>query len=504
MDLGRPRGIHARSRLLAQQLEGRADRLWAPVYLAVFAAVLAIQIFLPPVVGMADNGDSSRLIGDQGLTPNYPPADRFFAYFAPDYLASPAHNPGGGPFYTGQLAVRASEVIGRFKPAGHFDIRWLGFVHLALYLICFGLLLHALRKAPRLVRYVAPALAVYIFGDVFYAAYLNSFYTDTMGFLCYFALIAAMAMILSLGNPAWASAIFACVGVAFAFSKPLNGGNAVLLGLVVALFTGFRARGYRRYAGVLAGLVVLAAGVSAEQNTPWLYGYPALVDVVMVRIAKAPNGLASIQEFGLLPSDMRFAGMNVFVPKGPGFDPGFTERFRNRTAGNLAAWYLRHPGQTIQFLHEDLDKTAPHMRPPLGNFEKRYGLGVMAQSHSFSSWSDGRSKLLQVWPAHILVLYAASFAVLIASMWRRWRRLLGFGLLLAALAMLGIVQFCCASLLDALETPRHLFMFHVTTDFLILLHMCAALDCFSVDHAHPAARFVALVQNFYRFQRKPV
>lgn len=457
-------------------IAGRSfDRFWAQLYLAIFAAVLSIQIFLPPVVGLADNADSVRLIGDLGLTPNYPPADRFFGYFAPDYLASPTHGWGDGPFYTGRLTARVAEAIGRSKPAGHFDIRWIGFVHLAIYLLCFALLLHLLRNAPALVRYVTPALAIWIFGDVFYASYLNSFYTDTMGFLCYFALIAAMAMILSQGNPAWATGLFVVAGILFAFSKPLNGGNAVLLGLVVAVFTGIRERGYRRYAGVLAGLIVLVAGVRAAQVTTRLYSYPALVDVLMVRIAKTPNGSAAIEEFGLLPSDMRFAGIQFFAPNGPAYDPGFTERLKNKTASDLLGWYLRHPGPTLQFLHEDLNTTAPMMRPPLGNFEKQFGFGAMAESHSFSSWSDARSQLLQVWPAHVIILYGVSFAILIAACWRRWRGRLGFGVLVATLAMLGIVQFCSASLLDALETPRHLFMFHVTTDVLILLLICAAL-----------------------------
>ncbi len=476
MDLGRSSGIGARLRLFPRYVGRLADRFWAPVYLTIFTAVLVIQIFLPPVAGMADNGDAGRVMGDLGLTPNYPPADRYFGYFTPDYLAAPTHGWGDGPFYTGRLAVRVAEWIGRCKPPGHFDVRWLGFVHLVIYVLVFALLLRALRNAPGLVRYTAPAAAIWIFGDVFYASYLNSFYTDTMGFLCYLAMAACMAMIFSRDHPAWTIFVFVAAALLFAESKPLNGGDTVIVGLSVAVFTAVRWRGARRYFGGSAGAIAFLAGLNVIAATPWFYSYPAILDVLMVRIAPTPNGPAALAEFGLVPSDMRFAGMHAFVPQGPGFDPGFASRFRDKTAADLIRWYLRHPGQTLQFLNEDLHASAQVMRPPLGNFEKQYGLGRVALSHSFSSWSDGRSSLLRRRPMHILLLYGLSFVPLLAAMVRKaWRPLLDYGVYLASMALLGMVQFGSASLLDAVETPRHLFMFHVTTDVLFLLLFCSVL-----------------------------
>ena len=53
---------------------------------AIIAAILVYQLFIPPSIGMADNGDFSRIMGAVGLeytTSNRD--DRHFNYFVPTY-----------------------------------------------------------------------------------------------------------------------------------------------------------------------------------------------------------------------------------------------------------------------------------------------------------------------------------------------------------------------------------------------------------------------------------
>jgi uncharacterized membrane protein YgdD (TMEM256/DUF423 family) len=81
----------------------------------------------------------------------------------------------------------------------------------------------------------------------------------------------------------------------------------------------------------------------------------------------------------------------------------------------------------------------------------------------------------RVWPAHIVVwlvllLPSALFcAIRDAS---RWRRALAWTTL--ALSIVALGEFGIASLADAIETPRHLMLFHVFTDASIFLSLAYA------------------------------
>jgi hypothetical protein len=57
--------------------------------LAICASILAAQLFLPPFIGLADNGDFPKVAGPLSLGPKDGPAN--FIHFVPDYLRSPRY-----------------------------------------------------------------------------------------------------------------------------------------------------------------------------------------------------------------------------------------------------------------------------------------------------------------------------------------------------------------------------------------------------------------------------
>src|SRR6202034_4123435 len=76
---------------------------------------------------------------------------------------------------------------------GAFDVRCMGLVHSALFLAAFYLFLPLLDDAPRVLRRLMSGLALLIFGDVMYVAYLNSYYTDVAAYL-FLLLTAVLAL----------------------------------------------------------------------------------------------------------------------------------------------------------------------------------------------------------------------------------------------------------------------------------------------------------------------
>jgi hypothetical protein len=117
------------------------------VVLLTLVAVIGYQLFVPPLVGIADNGDSWRVMFPAGL--NHRPApwgDRFFRYFnskyaietfprvVPDYLSSSL-------VFVWMARALNMAVVDR----AIFDVRVLA----ALYLVCLLASIHLILVASR-------------------------------------------------------------------------------------------------------------------------------------------------------------------------------------------------------------------------------------------------------------------------------------------------------------------------------------------------------------------
>jgi hypothetical protein len=184
-----------------------------------------------------------------------------------------------------------------------------------------------------------------------------------------------------------------------------------------------------------------------------------------------------MRELGLDEGDVRYAGMNAYVPGNPMLDTRYRDRFALRTSyWKVAEFYLRHPGKAVDILRSDLRIEAPQRRL-YSNFPKSYGRPPYAQTERFGSWSGLRIWLFHLWPGHIVVWYAL---VILGAVLRLIDEKLPMGSALLwttlAVAMAGVGEFCVASLADGGETARHLWMFHVFTDATIFLALVFAMS----------------------------
>src|SRR5262249_8541809 len=137
-------------------------------------------LFLPGFIGIANNADFGKVAGHLSLAaPDG--GESNFLYFQPNYVRSPA-NYWASPFYSSEIAL--AWIAAHFTTGPHFDIRLLGAVHAALFLAALAALLQ--------VRVAVAAFASFVFTDVCYAAYFNSFYMDAAA-LCGLLLLVATA-----------------------------------------------------------------------------------------------------------------------------------------------------------------------------------------------------------------------------------------------------------------------------------------------------------------------
>ena len=149
------------------------------IVLVLLAVLLVSQLLVPPIVGLADNGDYARITDALGLRPVAESwGDKYFLYVNQEYLIVPRTAP---LFFSSQLLLgEAALGIDRFFTRdGRFDLRFLGGLNLVIYLLGLSLILSATRTFARPVRATLGLGLLVAAADVAYISTLNSFYTET-------------------------------------------------------------------------------------------------------------------------------------------------------------------------------------------------------------------------------------------------------------------------------------------------------------------------------------
>ena len=95
--------------------------------LALAAAILIYELFLPPVVGIANNGDFGKLIARFNLGA---PFEDEFRYAATKYNFDPQYHYDSGIVSSELIMVYAGLGLNTLASrSGGFDIRWMGALH---------------------------------------------------------------------------------------------------------------------------------------------------------------------------------------------------------------------------------------------------------------------------------------------------------------------------------------------------------------------------------------
>src|ERR1700682_1007330 len=120
-------------------MDRRQKLAW--IVIAVAAAILSFQVFIPPIVGLADQGDFARIIGAFG----YASADRVatIAFVAEKYVPDPAaRKPEWEQPSSEYLFVASAILLNKIiSQDGKLDIVVIGAVHALAFLAAFARLL---------------------------------------------------------------------------------------------------------------------------------------------------------------------------------------------------------------------------------------------------------------------------------------------------------------------------------------------------------------------------
>jgi hypothetical protein len=436
---------------------GTGFSLWALRWL-VFAAVaglLAFQLFIPPIVGLSDQGDFGRMIGRFG----YGPADKSTplsaGFVQPKYVRDPSTRipilEQAGPEY---LFIGTAIGLSKLLSKGVLDIRVVGFVHAVAFLAAFGWLLRVTGPITWIVASIALT-------DVGYVAYWNSFYTEPATCI-FFLLLAAESIGMCNGRQISASQLarWSLWASMLVWAKSSNYPLAAVLA-PFALYLGWRAKN-TRVAGTVGAVAIAAFAILTMQTRPQpMQRATTYNSIFMAILPESPTPAADLQELGLDPNLASFSGTGAWTPR-TAF-PALYDRVlvRNVTGATVARFYLQHPTR-IWRRAKALLPVAFSLRPEwCGNFEQSAGRPEGAKTTSVTLWSQFHEQLLA--PAGRVILIALAALPLIA--FRRGLPFKFFG----ALAACTLIAFLTAACGDAWDNAKHMFLFNLLLDACLIL-----------------------------------
>jgi hypothetical protein len=453
----------------------RSNRLIAGAAVALSAIALTLQLLIPPIVGLANEGDFERVMGYAGfqyLTQER--SEKFYEHIVTRFaIISPGWYSSG--YLTSEIPLAysarlASELI---RPRRLFDIRILGAVHSVILMLAIWILLRACRCLHPLAQGLLAALLFVVYTDVGYAAAFNSFFAQTASFLFLLLTVAVSvegnrrgALEGSLLIPFFLSAAL------FVSSKPQEAIHGPLLALWGLWLSGFRpARGWRQPAIWFAlGLCLFALWYYRQTPKAGIRNVGLFHTVFHELLQNSPDPQRDIDELGLDRDMARYIGMHAYMPQAPMTDPTFQARFFDRFGyGKVVAFYLRHPARLL----DRLRRAAPaafRLRPKyLGNFEKTTGVPPRTKATRFALWSDLRAKLESRAVLWLLLFFGGNLAA-VAIAWVRascQTRIFLAGILVCLL--LASLEFVVCALADSLDDlGRHLFVFDALFDLVLI------------------------------------
>lgn len=440
--------------------------------LLIAGGIITYYIFVPPLIGLADNGDFGRVMAWRGL--DHIPSeyqDRYFRYFNSKYRLVPPV-PGRDWYLTSTSlliipAIRLSFLFGQDQI---FDIRILAALHASFYLLGLWLILVAGRSLEPGVRIVLSGFLVLIFTDVGYIAYFNSFYAEGTA-LAFLAIATGCGLILITGRSSKVLFLI-CYSLAIGMvttSKPMYVPLAPAFGLFGVYLSRYL-RAPKRYCitSILAIAMCCIGFWYFKQTTPKFAAQSAYVGLFMDLIPNSSTPRQDLAELGLNPDYEVFSNTTPYQEDSPlRINPQFTDEFtRNIKSYSLPLFYAMHPSRLYTFWRRCAKHAFTTRVDRSGYYEAYTGEPPFAKP--FGLWSWIREK---VFPKSIIFLglfFATGLGVLFPIKGSPWS---SFYVLYLLFVFIAGAQFFISTLGGGGEPDltKHLFMFNLAFDVSLLL-----------------------------------
>ncbi len=443
------------------------------IALLIAASIITCQIFVHPLIGLADSGDFERFLPRIGLLQipeDY--AGKYFLHFNSKYrIIKRAEQPGSYRSSSELLLIAARWLSIRFGQDHIFDIRILGMLRTAILLFGIWLLLVAARGLSLWLRIFTASLLLLIFTDPGYVAYFNSFYSEGTALIF---LLTGIGSSLILATRRHASILLLGISfLAFAMvvaSKPAYVPIApafAMLGIYLSRYVDHRRR--------LMVSVILAAGlcfVAAWYYTKTSKALKRDIAYLGIFYDMLPNSATPEDDLialGMDPSWAKFTGTTPYQSDTPLKDPEFGDRFSAMVrAYTRPVFYLTRPTRLYDLCARCVSHAFSTRVRRLGYYEA--DSGRPPQTQPFGLWSSIRETVFPRTLLFVGFFFATSIAAFVLMIRLSSPTLKYLGLLYIVLIFVAVVEFFVPVLSQGeSDLEKHLFMFNLAFDSCLIL-----------------------------------
>ena len=381
------------------------------VVLTLFLVVGIYQLFIPPLIGIADNGDFARLRYPNGLS-RIPSEDhdQRFNFVYSKFAIVPEPVVGIYYFHTSShLFVGAARWLNvHFISREVFDIRVLGALYFFCFLLGIYLILIFSRRFAFQWRCLLAAALFGMYTDTAYTAYFNSFYSEPTALAALIIIVGCALLLIDRRSGVFALAGYFATTALLITAKPMYVPFAALFipfGIYLTRFVSIR---YRYVWTGVVSVILLVLAVGYQTITPeWLRMKASYIAIFSVLLPDSPNPDPDILALNLRPEWKRFIGTSPYDADGPvetdaAFRMEFTNRVRTLT---IPRFLLARPLQ----LYRVASTIAPQLVTTLPDYAGYYeeSSGRPPRTKPFAPWSSIRAR---IFPASLwlVILYFVS------------------------------------------------------------------------------------------------
>lgn len=457
-------------RALVHQVSLRLELL---VFVLIAGAIF-YQILVPPVAGLADNGDFGRIMAQTGLAYESRGSGADSGSISLHFLVDKPHFLAAGYASSELIFVKAGLLLdGLVSQAGTFDLRALGILHAAAFLAGLALALVATRTLPQPSRWISAILMLLVFTDVGYVAYLNSLYREPAA-MVFLTLSGGCALLyIRARKPSLELLLAYFVAAAlFVAAKPQYAPQAILLAVFGMLLSRrWSWKSYRRWVSVGMAAMLCAVGAWSYTAQPDSLSRATLYNLVFSDLlVHSPTPKAELVALGLDPALAKWTGTDAFDSSAPIKDPAFEEDFFSHvTPATLAEFYATHPERMMGLLNRAALQGIA-LQPAQGDHDS-----------AFAAWSNLRELLPLGSLAGLafILATAASAGVLVRRRCGRLqdKLLAELFLFLVAMAAVQFVVVCLGG--GTLDIVKHLFAFNLLLDMAVIMGVSYAAKWWS-------------------------
>ncbi|MCH4193594.1 MAG: hypothetical protein LKF52_14975 [Butyrivibrio sp.] len=383
--------------------------LLAIVCTFVCALATAVLLFIPPYIGVADDGSLSGIMNQAGLAYRQDDlAQETGAYFVRIYQQKETVHSG---FSTQISWIRAAVKLDQFFTHDtYFDIRFLGLIYFLLYLPAVWLVIRGMALRVRFASEgtVIGVVSVLILGDGTLTAYFNSLYPEPVWILgmMYLTGIGLAFAEKSKIRDSVRMILMLIVGIILIMSED----HCAVCGIVLAVF--FIVRMGRqmkdRILPVLCAALLMTVSLFSFQNGISRFNESSFMSAMTNGVLlESVNPADTLNELGIDPRYETLADMSPYdvypyaLPDNPEIRKGFLDHY---STSEIMLYYMRHPVALISLTDAGIKASFSLRRDYCGNYEKQAGMQPRAGNIVFTLWNNFKQRSAPETIGYLLLL----------------------------------------------------------------------------------------------------